>query len=248
MSDPVELRQRNDVIVVDDVHMIYRVGRVGVPALSGVDMTVREGEFVAVMGPSGCGKSTLLHLMGGLLSPTRGRVRVDGTELTSISDSQRTEVRRRKVGFVFQRLNLLPTLTAMDNLNLAREIRENGQPSNGLNATSILALLGLENKIHHKPTELSGGEQQRVAIARAIITRPKILLADEPTGSLDSENSGIVLKMLQELNMRHGQTILLITHDPDVAATAGRIVEMRDGKILNRVENLYYAREQKHLY
>ncbi len=248
MSDPVELRQRNDVIVVDDVHMIYRVGRVGVPALSGVDMTVREGEFVAVMGPSGCGKSTLLHLMGGLLSPTRGRVRVDGTELTSISDSQRTEVRRRKVGFVFQRFNLLPTLTAMDNLNLAREIRENGQPSNGLNATSILALLGLENKIHHKPTELSGGEQQRVAIARAIITRPKILLADEPTGSLDSENSGIVLEMLQELNMRHGQTILLITHDPDVAATAGRIVEMRDGKILNRVENLYYAREQKHLY
>ncbi len=248
MSDPVELRQRNDVIVVDDVHMIYRVGRVGVPALSGVDMTVREGEFVAVMGPSGCGKSTLLHLMGGLLSPTRGRVRVDGTELTSISDSQRTEVRRRKVGFVFQRCNLLPTLTAMDNLNLAREIRENGQPSNGLNATSILALLGLENKIHHKPTELSGGEQQRVAIARAIITRPKILLADEPTGSLDSENSGIVLEMLQELNMRHGQTILLITHDPDVAATAGRIVEMRDGKILNRVENLYYAREQKHLY
>jgi putative ABC transport system ATP-binding protein len=248
MSDPVELRQRNDVIVVDDVHMIYRVGRVGVPALSGVDMTVREGEFVAVMGPSGCGKSTLLHLMGGLLSPTRGRVRVDGTELTSISDSQRTEVRRRKVGFVFQRLNLLPTLTAMDNLNLAREIRENGQPPNGLNATSILALLGLENKIHHKPTELSGGEQQRVAIARAIITRPKILLADEPTGSLDSENSGIVLEMLQELNMRHGQTILLITHDPDVAATAGRIVEMRDGKILNRVENLYYAREQKHLY
>ncbi len=248
MSDPVELRQRNDVIVVDDVHMIYRVGRVGVPALSGVDMTVREGEFVAVMGPSGCGKSTLLHLMGGLLSPTRGRVRVDGTELTSISDSQRTEVRRRKVGFVFQRFNLLPTLTAMDNLNLAREIRENGQPSNGLNATSILALLGLENKIHHKPTELSGGEQQRVAIARAIITRPKILLADEPTGSLDSENSGIVLEMLQELNMRHGQTILLITHDPDVAATTGRIVEMRDGKILNRVENLYYAREQKHLY
>ncbi len=248
MSDPIELRKRNEVIVVDDVHMIYRVGRVGVPALRGVDMTVREGEFVAVMGPSGCGKSTLLHLMGGLLSPTRGRLKVDGTELTTISDSQRTEVRRRKVGFVFQRFNLLPTLTAGENITLAREIRKNGQHTDGLDASRILALLGLENKIHHKPSELSGGEQQRVAIARAIITRPKILLADEPTGSLDSENSGLVLGMLQELNIRHGQTILLITHDPDVAATAGRIVEMRDGKILNRVENLYYTMEQKHLY
>jgi putative ABC transport system ATP-binding protein len=248
MSEPVELRQRNDVIVVDDVHMIYRVGRMGVPALSGVDMTVREGEFVAVMGPSGCGKSTLLHLMGGLLSPTRGRIKVDGTELTSISDSQRTEVRRRKVGFVFQRFNLLPSLTARDNITLACQIRGNGNRSNDLNAIRTLALLGLEDKIHHKPTELSGGEQQRVAIARAIINRPKILLADEPTGSLDSENSGRVLEMLQELNIRYGQTILLITHDPDVAAMAGRIVEMSDGKILNRVENLYYTKEQKRLY
>ncbi len=248
MSDPVELRKRNDVIVVDDVHMIYQVGRMGVPALSGVDMTVREGEFVAVMGPSGCGKSTLLHLMGGLLLPTRGRIKVDGTELTSISDGQRTQVRRRNVGFVFQRFNLLPSLTAKDNITLARQIRGNGRHSDGLNATRILALLGLENKIHHKPNELSGGEQQRVAIARAIINRPKILLADEPTGSLDSENSGRVLEMLQELNIRYGQTILLITHDPDVAATAGRIVEMRDGKILNRVENLYYTMEQKRLH
>ncbi len=248
MNNPVELRKRNDVIVVDDVHMIYRVGRRGVPALSGVDMTVREGEFVAVMGPSGCGKSTLLHLMGGLLSPTRGRIKVDGTDLTRISDSQRTEVRRRKVGFVFQRFNLLPSLTAKDNITLACQIRGNGSRADDLNATRTLALLGLEDKINHKPSELSGGEQQRVAIARAIINRPKILLADEPTGSLDSGNSGRVLEMLQELNVRYNQTILLITHDPDVAAMAGRIVEMRDGKILNRVENLYYTREHKHLH
>ena len=248
MNDPVEIRQRNDVIVVDDIHMIYQVGRMGVPALSGVDMTVREGEFVAVMGPSGCGKSTLLHLMGGLLSPTRGRIKVDGTDLTSISDSQRTEVRRRKVGFVFQRFNLLPSLTAKDNITLACQIHGSGSRADDLNATRTLALLGLEDKINHKPNELSGGEQQRVAIARAIINRPKILLADEPTGSLDSENSGRVLEMLQELNIRYGQTILIITHDPDVAAMAGRIVEMRDGKILNRVENLYYARERKRLH
>lgn len=248
MSDPVELRQRNDVIVVDDVYMIYQVGRMGVPAVSGVDMTVREGEFVAVMGPSGCGKSTLLHLVGGLLSPTRGRIKVDGTDLTSISDSQRTEVRRRKVGFVFQRFNLLPSLTARDNITLACQIHGNGSRGDDLNATRILALLGLENKINHKPNELSGGEQQRVAIARAIINRPKILLADEPTGSLDSDNSGRVLEMLRELNIRYGQTILLITHDTDVAATAGRIVEMRDGKILNRVENLYYTMEHKRFH
>ncbi len=247
MSDPVELKKRKDVIVVDDVHMIYQVGRVDVPALNGVDMTIREGEFVAVMGPSGCGKSTLLHLMGGLLTPTRGRVSVDGQEITSISDGQRTEIRRQKVGFVFQRFNLLSTLTAQDNIKLARQIRGNGQ-NNGLKAGQILALLGLETKIHHKPNELSGGEQQRVAIARAIINRPQLLLADEPTGSLDSENTAIVLEMLQELNIRYSQTILLITHDPDVAATAGRTVEMRDGKILNRVENLYYTMEPKRLY
>ncbi len=247
MSDPVELKKRKNVIVVDDVHMIYQVGRVDVPALNGVDMTVREGEFVAVMGPSGCGKSTLLHLMGGLLTPTRGRITVDDTDITGVSDGERTEIRRRKVGFVFQRFNLLSTLTAQDNINLARQIRGNGH-SNGLKATQILGLLGLENKIRHKPTELSGGEQQRVAIARAIINRPQILLADEPTGSLDSENSALVLEMLQELNLRYGQTILLITHDPDVAATAGRIVEMRDGEILNRVENLYYTMDQKRLY
>ena len=248
MSDPVELRQRSDVIVVDDVHMIYQVGRMGVPALSGVDVTVREGEFVAVMGPSGCGKSTLLHLMGGLLAPTRGRIKVDGIDLTAISDSQRTEVRRRKVGFVFQRFNLLPSLTARDNIALACRIHGNGNRSDDLNAARTLALLGLENKMNHRPAELSGGEQQRVAIARAIINRPKILLADEPTGSLDSENSARVLDMLQELNIRYGQTILLITHDPEVAATAGRIVEMRDGQILNRVENLYYRMDQKRLH
>ena len=247
MNDPVELKKRRDVIVVDDVHMIYQVGRVDVPALNGVDMTIREAEFVAVMGPSGCGKSTLLHLMGGLLTPTRGRITVDDKEITGISDGQRTEIRRQKVGFVFQRFNLLSTLTAQDNIKLARQIRGNSQP-NGLKAGQILALLGLENKIHHKPNELSGGEQQRVAIARAIINRPQILLADEPTGSLDSKHSALVLEMLQELNTRYGQTILLITHDPDVAARAGRIVEMRDGKILDRVENLYYTTERKRLY
>lgn len=246
MSEPVDIRKHNDVITVDGVHMVYRVGHLEVQALQGVDLGVREGEFVAVMGPSGCGKSTLLHLMGGLQRPTRGRIVVDGTNLAGVSDARRTEIRRDKVGFVFQRFNLLPTLTAYDNINLARQIRSKGNGNgSGFEPKKILSLLGLEHKSHHKPSELSGGEQQRIAIARAVINRPKILLADEPTGSLDSENSGVILELLRDLNQRYGQTILMITHDPEVAATAGRIVEMRDGKVLNKVENLFYTMEQK---
>ncbi len=246
MSNTVDIRQRKDLLVVEDLRMVYRVGKIDVPALRGIDMTVKEGEFVAIMGPSGCGKSTMLHVLGGLLRPSAGRVFVDGVDISAISDAARTDMRREKVGFVFQRFNLLPTLTAMDNIDLARRIRGNGTP-NASEVRRILRLLGLENKMYHKPSELSGGEQQRVAIARAIINRPKILLADEPTGNLDSDNSQMVLRMLQELNLKYRQTILMITHDPEVASNASRIIEMRDGKILNRVENLFYAMEQTRL-
>ncbi len=246
MSNTVDIRQRKDLVVAENLRMVYRVGKIDVPALRGIDMVVKEGEFVAIMGPSGCGKSTLLHILGGLLRPTSGRIFIDGVDISSVSDAARTDIRRQKVGFVFQRFNLLPTLNAKDNIDLARRIRGNGQ-MNGDEAGRILRLLGLESKIHHKPSELSGGEQQRVAIARAIINRPKILLADEPTGNLDSDNSQMVLHMLQELNLKYRQTILMITHDPEVASNAGRIIEMRDGKILNRVENLFYAMEQTRL-
>ncbi len=246
MSKTVDIRQKRDLLAVENLHMVYKIGKIDVPALRGVDMTVKEGEFVAIMGPSGCGKSTLLHLLGGLLRPTRGRVFIEGVDISSITDAERTTIRREKVGFVFQRFNLLPTLTARDNIELAKQIRGNGQMQ-GQDAGLILKLLGLEGKMFHKPTELSGGEQQRVAIARAVINRPKILLADEPTGNLDSDNSQMVLDMLQELNLRYRQTILMITHDPEVASNAGRIIEMRDGRILNRVENLYYAMEQTRL-
>ncbi len=246
MSNTVDIRQRKDLLVVEDLRMVYRVGKIDVPALRGIDMTVKEGEFVAIMGPSGCGKSTMLHVLGGLLRPSAGRVFVDGVDISSVSDAARTDMRREKVGFVFQRFNLLPTLNAMDNIDLARRIRGNGTPSEH-EVRRILRLLGLEDKMYHKPAELSGGEQQRVAIARAIVNRPKILLADEPTGNLDSDNSQMVLRMLQELNLKYRQTILMITHDPEVASNAGRIIEMRDGKILNRVENLFYAMEQTRL-
>ena len=197
------------------------------------------------MGPSGCGKSTLLHLIGGLLTPTTGSVKIEGIDLAKVGDAKRTEVRRKKIGFVFQRFNLLPTLSAEGNIELARRIHGNGQ-GRGSDSTvrEILEMLGLEGKLHHRPSELSGGEQQRVAIARAVINRPAILLADEPTGNLDSENSQMVLQMLQDLNQRYKQSIVMITHDPEAASVASRMMEMRDGRVLNRVKNLVYPIEQ----
>ncbi len=173
----------------------------------------------------------MLHLLGGLLTPTKGRIVVDGEDLTAASDAKRTDIRRRKIGFVFQRFNLFPTLTAEGNLRLAERIHANGDDDPG-HRREILRLLRLEDKMHHKPLELSGGEQQRVALARAVVTRPAIVLADEPTGNLDSENSAIVLKMFQELNRRFNQTIIMITHNPEAADASRRVIQMRDGHIV----------------
>ncbi|MCG3163585.1 MAG: putative ABC transporter ATP-binding protein YknY [Acidobacteria bacterium] len=213
--------------------MTYRVGKVDVNALRGVNLSVAPGEFVSIMGPSGCGKSTLLHILGALLKPSAGRVIIDGEELAAMSDASRTDLRRRKIGFVFQRFNLFPTLTAEGNLKLAEHIHGNGRSAVDENTRrEILQLLRLENKMRHKPLELSGGEQQRVAIARAIINRPAIILADEPTGNLDTENSTIVLDMLRKLNRELNQTVVMITHNPEAAAIASRTIEMRDGMIV----------------
>lgn len=194
-------------------------------------MQVAEGEFVAIMGPSGCGKSTLLHLLGGLLSPTSGSIIIDGEDLAKVSDARRTDIRRRKIGFVFQRFNLFPTLSAEGNLKLAEKIHS-GNGNSGERRREVLRLLKLENKMHHKPLELSGGEQQRVALARAIVNSPAIILADEPTGNLDTENSQIVLDMFRELNQKLGQTIIMITHNPEAAAVCSRTINMRDGHIV----------------
>src|SRR5256712_1763978 len=219
------------ILKAENLEKIYRVGKVDVPALRGVSLAAQEGEFVAVMGPSGWGKSTMLHLLGGLLTPTRGRIVVDGEDLTAASDAKRTDIRRRKIGFVFQRFYLFPTLTAEGNLRLAERIHGNGA-DDPARRCEILRMLRLEDKMHHKPLELSGGEQQRVALARAVVTRPAIGLADEPTGNLDSENSELVLNMFQELNYRFNQTIVMITHNPEAAAMCRRIVQMRDGLIV----------------
>jgi putative ABC transport system ATP-binding protein len=225
------------ILQTENLSMTYHVGSVDVSALRGINLTVPVGEFVSIMGPSGCGKSTLLHILGGLLQPTSGRVIIAGEDLSAMTDAARTDLRRRKIGFVFQRFNLFPTLTAEGNIRLAEHIHKNvrGNGKSTIESKTrheILKLLRLENKMNHKPLELSGGEQQRVAIARAIINRPAIILADEPTGNLDSENSKIVLDMLQQLNKELNQTIVMITHNPDAAAVASRFIEMRDGMII----------------
>jgi putative ABC transport system ATP-binding protein len=183
-----------------------------------------------VVGPSGCGKSTLLHILGGLTPPTSGKVFVDGNDFSTMGDADRTRFRRHKIGFVFQRFNLLPTLTARHNIAIAQHIQGNG--FNPHRFQIVVDMLGIREKLNHKPFAMSGGEQQRVAIARAIICEPKILLADEPTGNLDTENSQIVLNMMRALNRSFRQTILMITHNLDAAAVADRIVRMRDGRVI----------------
>ena len=220
------------VLKTQDLTKIYKVGKVETHALRGVSLTVDKNDFVAIMGQSGCGKSTLLHLLGGLLSPTSGEIFIEGEDISKISDAKRTEIRRRKIGFVFQRFNLFPTLTAEGNLRLAERIHLGNGNGNAEKRREILSLLKLENKMNNKPLELSGGEQQRVALARAVINSPAIILADEPTGNLDTENSKIVLDMFQELNQRYGQTIIMITHNSEAAEHCGRIVRMRDGLIV----------------
>lgn len=220
------------IIRVRNLRKVYHVGDVDVHALRGVDLDVRRGEFVSIVGPSGSGKSTLFHILGGLTPPTDGEIHIHGHDLRSMSEAGRTELRRREVGFVFQKYNLLPTLTAADNIAIARHIarRDGAEDPKFL---EVLDLLGIRHRLHHKPRALSGGEQQRVAIARAIVNNPSILLADEPTGNLDTENSTIVLGLLRDLNERLGQTILMITHNPEAAAYGHRIVRMRDGRILD---------------
>ncbi|HWX24570.1 MAG TPA: ABC transporter ATP-binding protein [Vicinamibacteria bacterium] len=215
-----------------DLRMIYRVGKVEVDALRGVDVAIQRGEFAAIVGPSGCGKSTLLHILGGLARPTSGRVIVDGIEISAVGDAERTRIRREKIGFVFQRFNLFPTLTVRGNLELAHQI-QGGSPPPRERVKQLLEMVGVPHKINMKPLDLSAGEQQRVAIARALVNEPAIVLADEPTGNLDSVNSRVILELFRELNSRLGQTIVMITHNADAAAVGHRVIEMKDGRVVS---------------
>jgi putative ABC transport system ATP-binding protein len=221
------------IIEIHDLHKTYRVGEVAVPALRGVDLIVQKGEFLSIVGPSGSGKSTLFHIIGGLAPPTSGKVVVAGQDLSALTDAGRTRLRRTMVGFVFQKFNLLPNLTARDNIAVARFIAGQKGPLDA-GFQEILKMLGIAGRLDHKPNALSGGEQQRVAIARAVVNRPAILLADEPTGNLDTQNSQAVLELLRNLNRRLDQTVLMITHNPEAAGYGDHIVHMRDGRVIER--------------
>jgi putative ABC transport system ATP-binding protein len=223
-----------------DLRKTYHVGKVEVAALRGISFSVEKGEFVSVVGPSGSGKSTLFYLLGGLTQADSGKVILDGDDFTTLSDAERTRMRKRKIGFVFQKFNLLPMLSARSNIQMAQEIAG----SNGHDADffrRITELLGLGKRLSHRPSELSGGEQQRVALARALVNRPAVVLADEPTGNLDTENSNIVLHMLRQSNQEFGQTVLMITHNPEAAKYGDRIIHMRDGQIVRPEEDPQWA-------
>ena len=223
-----------------DLHKVYRVGKIDVPALRGVSFSVQKGEFVTVVGPSGSGKSTLFYLLGGLTRADSGKVVLDGDDFAALSDAELTRMRKRKIGFVFQKFNLLPTLDARSNIAMAQEISGNGGRDPAY-FQRICDLLGITKRLRHRPAELSGGEQQRVALARALINKPVVVLADEPTGNLDSENSGIVLGMLRQSNHELGQTVLMITHNPEAAKYGDRIIHMRDGHVVRPEEDPQWA-------
>jgi putative ABC transport system ATP-binding protein len=215
-----------------ELRKTYRVGKIEVPALRGISFSVEKGEFVSVVGPSGSGKSTLFYLLGGLTQADSGHVVIDGDDFARMSDVERTRMRRHKIGFVFQKFNLLPTLDARSNIDIATDIAGTNGSYDKVYLEKIVGLLGLDKRMNHRPSELSGGEQQRVALARALINKPAIVLADEPTGNLDSKNSDIVLNMLRHSNKELGQTVLMITHNPAAAAYGDRIIHMQDGEIV----------------
>jgi putative ABC transport system ATP-binding protein len=227
-------------IEIKDLCKTYRVGRMDVPALRGVSLSVKKGEFVSIVGPSGSGKSTLFYLLGGLTYADSGSVVIDGQDLAKLSDSERTRLRQKKIGFVFQKFNLLPTLNARTNIEMAQEI-SGTRTTDPAHFDRICNLLGLSKRLDHRPSELSGGEQQRVALARALVNRPAVVLADEPTGNLDSKNSDIVLGMLRQSNQEFGQTVLMITHNPEAARVGDRIIHMRDGQIVNAEDDPQWA-------
>jgi putative ABC transport system ATP-binding protein len=223
-----------------ELRKTYRVGKVDVPALRGISFSVQKGEFVTVVGPSGSGKSTLFYLLGGLTHADSGSVTIDGVDFATLSDGERTRLRKSKIGFVFQKFNLLPTLSARANVEIAVDIAGLGAPDPAF-LKKITEMLGIAQRLEHRPNELSGGEQQRVALARALINRPAIVLADEPTGNLDSKSSSIVLNMLRQSNKDLGQTVLMITHNPEAAEYGDRIVHMRDGQIVTPDEDPQWA-------
>jgi putative ABC transport system ATP-binding protein len=225
------------MITIGDMHKIYQMGDVTVNALQGVSFTIERGEFVAIMGPSGSGKSTLMNMIGCLDTPTSGRYQLDGVEVASLSGNQLSDVRARKLGFVFQQYMLLPRQNALRQVEMPLIYRGVSASERRRRAEVALKIVGMAQRMHHKPTELSGGQQQRVAIARALAGSPAVLLADEPTGALDSKTSVEIMRILQRLNTEQGLTVVLVTHEPDIAQYAKRTLTMRDGLLVSDTRN-----------
>ena len=223
------------MIELEAVTKTYRLGKVEVNALRGIDLRVSAGEFVAIMGASGSGKSTLMNIIGCLDVPSTGRYLLDGTDVAKLSDDQLARIRNKKIGFVFQSFNLIPRTSALHNVEMP--LIYAGESGRAVRAREALSAVGLADRMHHQPTELSGGQQQRAAIARALVTNPAILLADEPTGNLDSSSSVEIMRLLTTLNAEQGRTIVLITHEHDIARFAMRVVELRDGPIVSDERN-----------
>jgi putative ABC transport system ATP-binding protein len=226
----------NSLIQMRGLSRNYSVAKTAVAALGGVDLTIPRGEFTALAGPSGSGKSTLLNLVGGLDRPSGGEIRVDGLSLGKASEKELVQYRRSRVGFIFQSFNLMPTLSALENVESPMVLAEVPRAERRARAVSLLESVGLAQRASHKPNELSGGEKQRVAIARALANRPALLLADEPTGNLDSKTGAIVLDLLCSLLKTNGVTLIMVTHDPEVATRSDRIIHLRDGSI-QRIEH-----------
>ncbi len=230
------MQEVQSIVETEKLTKVYGEGETAVVALDNVNLRIRPGEFVAVMGPSGCGKSTLLHLLGGLDRPTSGRVVVEGHDLAQLKDDALTELRRRKIGFVFQFYNLIPVLGASDNAALPLILDGVKQAEARARAEEWLRRVGLSDRMHHRPDQLSGGQQQRVAVARALATEPALILADEPTGNLDTRAGDEIAALLRQICDEWARTVLMVTHDPRIAAHADRIVFLKDGKVVDETQ------------
>jgi putative ABC transport system ATP-binding protein len=235
----------NELIRVENVHKIYRMGEVEVPALRGVSVVIERGEFVAVMGASGSGKSTFMNILGCLDHPTSGKYFLEGEEVGSLSRNEWAHLRNKRIGFVFQGFNLLARTSAVENVELPMMYNGYAGKRRHERALEVLALVGLGNRVDHLPNQLSGGQQQRVAIARALVNRPSLILADEPTGNLDSTTSSEIMALFQQLNVEQGMTIILVTHEPDIAVHARRQIQFKDGLVVSdRLNEVVTGRAQ----
>lgn len=228
---------KNAIIKLEDVWKVYKMGNVEVNALQGLNLEVRDGEFLAIMGPSGSGKSTAVNMIGCLDVPTKGKIWLDTHDISKLSESELARIRGRKIGFIFQQFNLIPTLTALENVMLPMIFQGVDEKERAGTATKLLGLVEMEDRTRHKPTELSGGEQQRVAIARALANNPGVIIADEPTGNLDSKTGAAVMDFLQKLHKKDKKTIVMVTHDANLSKAAERIEHLKDGRVVRSLMN-----------